>query len=151
MEPVARIKDEHAWIRREMGDIEAFMAGDGLDRPAELRERVRALWIFLLRHERREEEWMSGDWMAPPGEIEDAQKEQSRREHGDIMSVLDSIGTLLVRFERISRGGSMPSPDRQSVRSSVEGLFRFVREHLDREDERILGGDRKAPGVAVNL
>ena len=149
MEPVARFKDEHAWIRREMGVIESLLADDVLDRPDELRERLRALWIFLLRHERLEEEWMAGAWMRPPAVVSDREKELSHREHGEIISVLDSLGKMLAHFDGPYHGGPMPPADRRTVLATVEGLFRFVREHLEREDREMLGRPANAARPAA--
>lgn len=150
MEPMARFRSEHAWIRREMDGIEALLSGDIFDRPEELRERLRALWIFLLRHERLEEEWMAGDWMTPPAALPDREREMSHREHGDIISVLGSLGEVMARFDGPYHGGPMPLADRQAVLATIEGLFRFVREHLEREDREILGRsmDGTRPAVA---
>lgn len=149
MDPIGQFREEHAWIRREMDGIDAFLAAEGLDRPEELRERVRALWIFLVRHERLEEQWMAGQWMTPPSPVSEGHRRQAHREHGDIISALESLGEVLARFDGPAGGGPVPSAERQAVRCTVEGVFRFLREHLAREDAGLLGAaGAQAPAAA---
>jgi hypothetical protein len=148
MDPMTQLKDEHGWILREMEDIGRLFFDPDPGRMEELRGRLSGLWIFLLRHERLEEEWATGGWRNPTDTLPATEMESLHREHCEILTYLDSLEQALIDLKGYPHNYWRRSSDRETIRAQVEQVFRFVREHIGRENAGLLSGMRGVPGAS---
>lgn len=141
---IARLRDEHSFILREMKGIgEMFLEPDP-GRLEELRERLGRLCDLILRHERFEEQWMTE--ALGPERFPDTEVESVRREHGEILSCVGSLQQTVAGLKKLPSDRRRHGPDREIVRSEVERIFRFVREHIEREGGIFPGGPSAESG-----
>ena len=134
MDPITRLRNEHSLILKHMEEIGALFLDPDPARLEDLRDRLKKLWVLVMRHELFEEEWMSGSCASPPG----TELDSLLREHGDILSYLASLEEVLADLRTYSHHYWRRTADRETIHAQVEQVFRFLREHMRREESGIL-------------
>lgn len=136
---VARLKDEHSAILRQMEGIEELLLDAPPERMEGLRDRFRELEALMRRHQRFEEEWLEGAQGRSRTELSDAEREGVHLEHGEILSGLGSLEDVLISLANYPFSCRRRGMDRETIRARVGQVFRFVRGHIGREYEGWFG------------